>query len=134
MNIFIYGGNAFRNEIHKILDHGNIRFKIDDGEVIDIVPLRTLIEKIKEDPTQIFIIDQNKVIEDGFIKKYLKFLVPKDAIKKETLDEFGIGDISIREYKDILLHIEKRIESLSNKPKLKADEITTIDEMFECYE
>ena len=114
MNIFIYGGNTFRNEIHKILDHGNIRFKIEDGEVIDIVPLRTLIEKIEEDPSQIFIIDQNKIIEDDFIKKYLKFLVPKDGIEKSFLDEFGIGDISIPEYTE-----QNQYQQQQQQPKPK---------------
>ena len=135
MNIYIYGGNSFRSEVHKILDHGNIRFKIDDGDVIDIIPLHKLKNKIKEEPSEIFLIDQDKIITDDFISKYLKFLVPKDGIEKSFLDEYGIGDVSLREFKDLIVYIEKRIEAMENlKPKLKADEITTIDEMFDCYE
>ena len=60
MNIYIYGDISFRNEIHKILDHGNIRFKIEEGDVVDIEALYTLEELIEEDPTQIFLIDQKK--------------------------------------------------------------------------
>ncbi len=130
MNIYIYGGVSFRNEIHKILDHGNIRFKIKDGEVVDVNSLFTLEELIEEDATQIFLIDQNKIIEDDFISKYLKFLLPKDAISKDFLDENGIGDISLRTYRDLLIYIEKRLESIENL-KPKANEITSIDEMLE---
>ncbi len=135
MNIYIYGGNNFRNEIHKVLDHGNIRLKIDGGEVIDIIPLQKLKDKIEEDPTQIFLIDQDKIIEDDFITKNLKFLIPKDGIPKKFLDDHGIGDISVREFKDLIVYIEKRLEAMENfKPKIKAEEITSIEEMFDCYE
>jgi len=130
LNIYIYGGVSFRNEIHKILDHGNIRFKINDGEVVDINSLFTLEELIENDPTQIFLIDQNKIIEDDFISKYLKILLPKDAISKDFLDENGIGDISLRSYRDLLIYIEKRLESIENL-KPKANEITSIDDMLE---
>ena len=135
MNIYIYGGNSFRNEVHKVLDHGNIRLKIDGGDVIDIIPLHNLKDKIKEEPSEIFLIDQDKVIYDDFFTKYLKFLVPKDGISKKFLDEYGIGDVSVREFKDLIVYIDKRIEAMKNlKPKLKAEEITTIEEMFDCYE
>jgi len=130
LNIYIYGDVSFRNEIHKILDHGNIRFKIDDGEVVDLFSLYTLEELIEEDPTQIFLIDQKKIIEHNFFTNIFKFLVPKDGISKEFLDEYGIGDISIRTYKDLLVYIEKRLEAIENS-KPKAHEITTIDEMLE---
>ena len=135
MNIYIYGGISFRNEVHKVLDHGNIRFKIDDGEVIDIIPVEDFKNKIKDEPSEIFIIDQDKIIVDDFIAKYLKFLLPKDGIRKVFLDEYGIGDVSIREFKDLIVYLEKRIEAMENlKPKLKAEELTTIEEMFDCYE
>jgi len=130
LNIYIYGELSFKIEIHKILDHGNIRFKIGEGEVVDVEYLYTLEELIEEDPTQIFLIDQNKIIEDNLVTKFFKFLVPKDGIHKRYLDHHGIGDVSIRDYKDLIIHIEKRLESIENK-KPKAHEITSIDEMLE---
>ncbi len=130
MNIYIYGELSFKIEIHKILDHGNIRFKIGEGEVVDVEYLYALEELIEEDPTQIFLIDQNKIIEDNVVNKLFKFLVPKDGIHKRYLDHHGIGDVSIRDYKDLIIHIEKRLESIENK-KPKAHEITSIDEMLE---
>ncbi|MEA2017772.1 MAG: hypothetical protein U9N59_04930 [Campylobacterota bacterium] len=130
MNIYIYGDVSFRNEIHKILDHGNIRFKIDEGEVIDVETLYSLEELIEEDPTQIFLIDQKKIIEDDLFTNTFKFLIPKDGISKKFLDDNGIGDISLRTYKDLLVYIEKRLEAIENN-KPKAGEITTIDEILE---
>jgi len=130
LNIYIYGDISFRNEIHKILDHGNIRFKINEGEVVDVSSLYSLEELIEDDPTQIFLIDQKKIIEDNLLTNVFKFVIPKDAISKTFLDQHGIGDISLRTYKDLLIYIEKRLESIEDV-KPKANEITSIDEMLE---
>ncbi len=130
MNIYIYGDLSFKMHIHKILEHGNIKFKITDGEIIDVEYLYRLEELIEENPNQIFIIDQNKVIENDLFSKIFKFLIPKDGIQKKFLDHHGIGDISVRTYEDIVIYIEKRLESIENS-KPKADEITSIDEMLE---
>jgi len=132
VNIYIYGSTNFNNEIHKILDRGNIRFKIEDGEITDISTLQELKNLILEDPYQIFLIDENKIIEDDFISKYLKFLVPKDGIEKSFLDHHGIGDISSRTYNDLTIYIEKRLETALKKPK--AAEISSVDEIFDAFE
>lgn len=135
MNIYIYGNDSFKNRVNKVLDHGNIRFKIEDGIIEEVTELESLQELIQEDPSQIFIIDQNLVVESNFINNNLKFLVPKNGIRKSFLDEFGVGDVSLRDYDDLSVYISKRLEAIkSMKPKLKADEIKTIDEMFEQYE
>lgn len=130
MNIYIYGGNVFKGKIHSVLDHGNIRFKIDGGHITTVSNLEKMKSLIKEDPDQIFLIDQNKVIDDDFITKYFKFLIPKDGIKKEYLDEHGVGDISIRDYGDVIIYIEKRLEAIENA-KPKPHEITSIEQMLE---
>ena len=130
MNIYIYGDLSFKMNIHKILDRGNIRFKINDGEIIDVEYLYKLEELIEDNPSEIFIIDQNKVIENDLISKVFKFLIPKDGIQKRFLDHHGIGDISIRTYEDLLIYIEKRLESIEDT-KPKAHEITSIDDMLE---
>jgi len=132
VNIYIYGSVAFNNEIHKILDHGNIRFKIEEGDVVDVTTLQYLKELITEDPYQIFLIDENKIIEKDFISKYLKFLIPKDGIEKSFLDHHGIGDISQRSYKDLLIYIEKRLETAIKKPK--AVDINSMEDIFEAFE
>jgi len=130
LNIYIYGELSFKMNIHKILDHGNIRFKINDGEIIDVEYLYNLEELIEDNPSEIFIIDQNKIIENDLLSKTFKFLIPKDGIQKKFLDHHGIGDISVRDYDDLLIYIEKRLEAVENA-KPKAHEITSIDEMLE---
>jgi len=132
VNIYIYGSTSFSNEIHKVLDHGNIRFKIEDGDVVDVTTLQYLKELIIEDPYQIFLIDENVIIEDDFISKYLKILVPKNGIEKSFLDHHGIGDISQRKYTDLLIYIEKRLETAIKKPK--ATEINSVEDIFEAFE
>jgi len=133
VNIYIYGSSAFKKKIHYILDRGNIRFKIDDGKVEDIVLLGMLKDLIEKDPHQIFLIEQAKIIENDFVKKYLKFLIPKDGIEKEFLDKYGVGDISLRDYTDLIIYLERRIES-AVKIRPKAEEINSIDEIFEVFE
>lgn len=129
MNIYIYGNELFTGKIHTILDQINIKFKI-DGEVKNIDNIDKLKELIKNDPTDIFLIDQDKIIVENFSTKLLKFLVPKDGIKKTFLDKYGIGDISIRDYDDLGIYINKRLEAIENA-KPKAHEITSIDDILE---
>ena len=132
MNIYIYGGKAFTNEIHKILDRGNIRLKIDDGIIKDVEDLEEIKQLIKDEPYEIYLIDENRIIEDDFVSKYLKFLLPKNGIKKTFLDKYGIGDISLRSYDDLSIYIQKRLETAPRKPK--ATQITTLEDMFEAFE
>lgn len=130
MDIYVYGNSEFKTKIHKTLDRGNIKFKIGDGEVFDLAYLEDLESQIKNSPNDIYLIDQTKIIYDDILSKYLKFLIPKDGISKKFLDEHGIGDISIRDFDDLIIYIEKRLEAIENA-KPKAYEITKIDEMLE---
>jgi hypothetical protein len=130
LDIYIYGGDSFKRQIHKTLDHGNIRFKIDGGEVIDVKNIDNMKNFIINHPHEIFLIDQNKIIENNIVHKYLKFFVPKDGINKDFLDQHGVGDISLRDYDDLILYIEKRLLAIEEL-KPKANEITSIEEMLE---
>ncbi|MBD3840578.1 MAG: hypothetical protein IE909_01620 [Campylobacterales bacterium] len=132
MDIYIYGSEPYKKKVHDALNLGNIRFKIDDGEIIDVSYLDDLKDLIQNKGDQIFLIDQSKVIEDDFVKKYLKFLIPKDGIEKKFLDKHGLGDISLREYSDLCLYIERRMEYLRTA-KPKAEDIKSLEEMFDNY-
>lgn len=135
MNIYIYGTDKFSNKIYKILDHGNIKFKIEDGVIEKINNPQRFKELVIEDPTQIFLIDDNMILYDDFISKKLKFLQPKNGISYKFLEDYGIGDINDRKEDDLVKYIEKRLEALDKlKPKIKAEELTSIEQMFEQYD
>ncbi len=86
MNIFIYGNDSFKGKIHTILGKANIKFKV-GGDIKNIDNIDELEESIKKDPTDIFLIDQNKIVVDSLVTKIFKVLVPKDGIKKTFLDK-----------------------------------------------
>ena len=141
LDIYIYGLDSFKSKIFKLLEHANISLKIDEGQILEVTEVDDLKEKIKQTPTDIFIIDQNTILNDGFIDnmlfklsdkvKPLQKVISKDKmIEKKFLDEYGIGDISIREYDDLIIYIYKRLEAIENA-KPKAHEITQIDDMLE---
>jgi acyl carrier protein len=132
VNIYIYGNIQFTNEVHKILDHGNIRFKIEDGEIEEIKSLNTLKNLLKSEPQEIYLIDENKIIEDDFISKYLKFLLPEDGIKLSFLDAHSTGDISLRQTSDIANYITKRLEAKIPKPNI--EDIRTIDDIYNAFD
>lgn len=64
MNIYIYGNSGFRKEIHSTLNHANIKFKLDESSLIkDIDTLEELQNAIKENPNDIYLIDDEKIIK-----------------------------------------------------------------------
>lgn len=133
MNIYIYGNINFVDKIEQLIDSSNIKLKIEDGIITRIESLNRLKNSIKEEPTDIFIIDETKIIQDDFMSKYLKFMVPKDGIKQSFLDNYGVGDISIREFDNLIIYISKRLDSMAPK-KIDPKDITSIEEMYEAFE
>lgn len=135
MNIYVYGTKKFNKKIQKILDHGNIKFKIEDGIIEYIDNPEKLKELIVDDPTQVYLVDDNMILYDDFLSKKLKFLQPKNSIGYKFFEEYGIGDLNDRKEEDVVKYIEKRLEALDKmKPKIKAQELTSIEEMFEQYD
>lgn len=134
MNIYIYGNINFVDKMEQLIDSSNIKLKIEDGIISRIESLDHLKNSIKEEPTDIFIIDENKIIKNDIISKYLKFMVPKDGIKQSFLDNYGVGDISIREFNNLTSYISKRLDATSQNKKIDPNEITSIDEIFEVFE
>lgn len=133
MNIYIYGNINFVDKIEQIIDSSNIKLKIEDGIITRIESLNRLKNSIKEVPTDIFIIDETKIIKDDLVSKYLKFMVPKDGIKQSFLDNYGIGDISIREFDNLIVYISKRLDAVAPK-KVDPKDITSIEEMYEVFQ
>ncbi len=111
MNIYIYGNDGFKKDIHKILNKANIKYKIDDDSIIkDINSLKILKETIKESPNDIYLIDDSKIIKKDGISKKIKFLIPKDGIEEEYLLENGIADLSVDNLSDIPKYILVKYE------------------------
>ena len=119
MNIYIYGSQSFKKEIHQTLEHANIRFKLGDNTLInDIANLEELKEIIKNNPNDIYLIDDTKIIKKNSLNKKLKFLAPKDGIDEEILLDSGIADLSIDSVNEIPRYILKKYEEIKlNEPK-----------------
>lgn len=113
MIIYIYGTDSFKKEIHHILNHSNIKFRLDNhGEIIDLKTLNQLKDAISDDPTNIYLIDDSKIIKKNTLQEKIKFLKPKDAIEQEYLLDHGIGDVSVNSMDELSKHIIKKLESM----------------------
>ena len=94
MNIYIYGNNSFKKEIHETLEHSNIKFKLDESTLIkEIDDLSQLKQTIKNNPKDIYLIDDERIIKKNSLNKKIKFFTPKDSIEEEFLLDNGISDI-----------------------------------------
>ena len=75
MNIFIYGNASFRSDIHKVFEHSNIKFRLNNSDSIQeidtLIELRTAIEN---HPKEIFLIDDAKIFRKNALNQKIKFL------------------------------------------------------------
>ncbi|XPV82982.1 MAG: hypothetical protein ACNI22_03635 [Halarcobacter sp.] len=112
MIIYIYGSENFKKEIHEVLIHSNIRLRLDDhSEIIDLNSLDELKNAIEDNPNNIYLIDDTKIIKKNSLNKKIKFLIPKDAIEQEYLLDHGIGDMSVDSIEELSKHLIHKIES-----------------------
>ncbi|RXJ83655.1 hypothetical protein [Arcobacter cloacae] len=131
MNIYIYGNQSFKKEIHETLDHSNIKFKLDSNTLItELESLNELKKAIKNNPKDVYIIDDEKIIKKNSLNKKIKFLAPKDGIEEEFLLDSGIADLSIDSLKEIPKYILKKYEeekklqgNISTSEDMNSDEI-----------
>lgn len=113
MKIYIYGNQSFKKEIHETLDHSNIKFKLDNNTVIEeIESLEKLKTTIENNPKDIYLIDDEKIIKKNSLNKKLKFLAPKDGIEEEYLLDSGVADLAIDSLKELPKYIIKKYEEL----------------------
>lgn len=83
MNIYIYGSIGFRKQMHDALGHANVKFRLDEsGKIEDIDSLEVLKKTIQEKPDDIYLIDQEKIIDAKTLSSKIGFLRPKDGIEK----------------------------------------------------
>lgn len=136
MNIYIYGNNSFKKEIHETLEHANIKFKLDsDTKIEDIKTLDVLKSTIEASPNDIYLIDDEKIIKKNAISQKIKFLTPKDGIEEEFLLDNGIADISVDSLKEIPKYIlEKHEQQKEIEPGIQNSIIDIVDEAYENEE
>ena len=111
MKIYIYGNQSFKKEIHETLEHSNIKFRLDDNTIIEEIDnLKKLKEKILQNPKDIYLIDDEKIIKKNSLNKKIKFLTPKDGIDEEFLLDSGIADLSIDSLNELPKYIIRKYE------------------------
>ena len=123
MNIFIYGNQNFKNEVHKILLNSKIETILEDVKIEDISNIDILKEKIAINPNDIYLIDEDKIIK----KSRFKFLKQKDGIEEDFLLQYGVNDLSIDSLDEIPNYIIRKYERIASKEKDKSLEIKNED-------
>lgn len=113
MNIYIYGSIGFRKQMHDVLGHANVKFRLDEsGKIKDIDSLEVLKKTIQEKPDDIYLIDQEKIIDAKALISKIGFLRPKDGIEKSFLQEYGIGDFKVNSISEIGRQIIKKLDKI----------------------
>jgi len=134
LNIYIYGDKSFKNEISKVLAKSSIQDKLNEiaqsdehfGKIIKIENVKKLKEIIESHKDSIFLIDDKKIIYDNILTKNMKFLNPKDGIRKDFLEKYEIAiAVEVNDVPSITQYILDRLELYN------INEITTIDEIRE---
>ena len=123
MNIFIYGNQNFKNEVHKILINSKIETILEDVKIEDISNIDILKDNIAKNPDDIYLIDEDKIIK----KSRFKFLKQKDGIEEDFLLQYGVNDLSIDSLEEIPNYIIRKYERIAFKEKDKSEEIKNED-------
>ena len=123
MNIFIYGNQNFKNEVHKILLNSKIETILEDVKIEDISNIDILKDNIAKNPDDIYLIDEDKIIK----KSRFKFLKQKDGIEEDFLLQYGVNDLSIDSLEEIPNYIIRKYERIAFKEKDKSEEIKSED-------
>jgi hypothetical protein len=123
LNIFIYGNQNFKNEVHKILLNSKIETILEDVKIEDISNIDILKDNIAKNPDDIYLIDEDKIIK----KSRFKFLKQKDGIEEDFLLQYGVNDLSIDSLEEIPNYIIRKYERIAFKEKDKSEEIKNED-------
>ncbi len=115
MIIYVYGNKKFKKEINTLLLESGIKEDIEDIGMLSILK-----STIKEFPNNIFLIDNEKIIDNRKLINKIQFFKPKDGIDKEFLEQYGVGDICFNSMNGFVQYILSR---LHHTPIIVADEI-----------
>ncbi len=135
MIIYIYGNDDFKKEIHSVLNHANIKFRLDEhGQIVDLKSLDELKKAIEENPKNIYLIDDDKIIKKNSLNEKIKLLRPKDGIEQEYLLDHGIGDISVDSVEELSKHIIKRLDSFAFDKESEDIQNSIVEIVEDAYE
>ncbi len=135
MIIYIYGNDTFKKEIRSVLNHSNIKFRLDEhGEIKELNSLGELKKAIKENPKNIYLIDDDKIIKKNSLNQKIKFLKPKDGIEQEYLLDNGIGDISVDSIEELSKHIIRKLESFQLERESNDIQDSIVEIVEDAYE
>lgn len=135
MVIYIYGSESFKKDIHAVLNHSNIKFRLDEhGEIKDLDSVEELKDAIEDNPNNIYLIDDAKIIKKNSLNQKIKFLQSKDSIEQEYLLDNGIGDISVDSIEELAIHIKRRLESVINEKESSAIQESIVEMVENAYE
>lgn len=135
MTIYIYGSDSFKNEIDEVLNRSSVKLRLDRSEVIKLETLSELKNSIEENPNNIYLIDDSKIIKKNIITEKIKFLNPKDGIEQEYLLDHGIGDVSVDSIDELAKHIIKKLDEeedeLDNIENIQNSIIEIVEDAYE---
>ena len=135
MVIYIYGSESFKKDIHTLLNHSNIKFRLDEhGEIKDIKNLDELKDAIEDNPNNIYLIDDEKIIKKNSINQKINFLKPKGGIEQEYLLDNGIGDISVDSMEELSKHIINKLESVIHEKESNDIQESIVEIVEDAYE
>ncbi|RBQ27272.1 MULTISPECIES: hypothetical protein [Arcobacteraceae] len=125
MNIFIYGNQSFKKDIHKILQDSKINEELDDLKIVEINEIKALKENISSNPNDVYLIDDDKIIRK---RNKFKFLRLKDGIEEEFLLECGVDDLSIDSLDELPHYIVRKYnrQNLTQNDNLDLNEDSLI--------
>jgi hypothetical protein len=134
--IYVYGSDDFRKDIHELLEHSNIKFRLDEnGEVVDLSTLEDLKNAIEDNPKNIYLIDDSKIIKkNSLLNDKFKFLKPKDGIEEDFLLDHGIGDISVNSIEELSKHIKNKLDSIVDKKESENIQDSIVEIVEDAYE
>jgi len=128
MNIYIYGDSSFKKAMHTALEHANVKLRLDGyGSIEDISSVEVLKMVMQDNPDDIYLVDQSKIIQKGSLEAKIGFLRPKDGIEQEFLEQCGIGNARADNLEDIGRHIVKKLDSLHLNKLLDSTEEVVVE-------
>ena len=131
MNIYIYGSSGFKKQMQNALGLSHVKIRLDPQDSItEIDKLEDLKSAIALNPNDIYLIDQEKIIDDnGGIGSKIGFLKPKDAIEKSYLQSNGINDLQFKSIDEVGKQLNAKLDKLKHEMELIQQSSSTKEDM-----